>query len=173
MIKEILEQPASIKAALAQDDSKVREFAKELMAARNVMIVACGTARHAGLIGRFAISRLVPHKFLDAMIASEYSYFADTADKDTVILAISQSGETADVLECVRKAKAQGAKILSIVNVPGSTLARESKLTLYTNAGPEVAVASTKAFTAQAVLGILIAYAMAGKFEEGKKELSR
>ncbi|MBI3588125.1 glutamine--fructose-6-phosphate transaminase (isomerizing) [Candidatus Micrarchaeota archaeon] len=172
MIKEIHDQPLAVQNALDQDDAELKAFANDLLNAKKVMIPACGTARHAGLIARYAISRLTG-KYFDSIIASEYAYFADSEGEGTVLLAISQSGETADLLECVRKVKARGGRVLSIVNVPGSTLARESHRALYVNAGQEIAVASTKAFLCQSAVGILLAYAMAGKLEEGRKSLSQ
>ncbi len=170
MIKEILEQPTTIRNALAQDGKKLEAFAKELLQAKNLKIVACGTSRHAGLIGRFLFNKLA-NKTSDVYIASEFSYFADSSGKDTVILAISQSGETADVLDGLRKAKAKGAKILSIVNVVGSTIDRMSDYSLYLNCGPEIGVASTKAFANQLAIFYLLAYAMAGKTNEGTNQI--
>jgi len=171
MLKEIMEQPQAVKQALAQDDNALQAFADALNKAKNVVIIGMGTARHAGLVARYAMQKLAG-RHIEVMMASEYSYFAEEADENTLILAISQSGETADVLVPCRKAKEKGAKIFSIVNVVGSTLDRMSDARLYINAGPEIAVASTKAFTNQVVVGMLVAYAMAGKLAEGKKVLS-
>lgn len=171
MLKEILEQPTAVKQALAQDYAAVQKFADGLKKAKNLVIIGMGTARHAGLVARYAMEKLARHH-AEVMMASEYSYFADEADADTVILAISQSGETADVLVPAKKAKEKGAKIYSIVNTVGSTLDRISDERLYINAGPEIAVASTKAFTNQVVVGTLVAYAMAGRLQEGRKVLS-
>lgn len=170
MLKEINEQPIAVKQALAQDDAKVQKFADELKNAKNLIIIGMGTARHAGLVARYAMEKLA-RKHAEVMMASEYGYFAQEADSDTVILAISQSGETADVLVPAKKAKENGARIFSIVNVVGSTLDRISDERLYINAGPEIAVASTKAFTNQVVVGTLVAYAMAGRLAEGRKVL--
>ena len=171
MLKEITEQPSAVRQALAQDDAKVQDFADELSKAKNVVIIGMGTARHAALVMRYALQKLAKKHF-EVIMASEYSYFAEEADKNTLVLAISQSGETTDVLVPCRKAKAKGAKIFSIVNVVGSTLDRLSDNRLYINAGPEIAVASTKAFTNQVVVGMLVAYAMAGKLAQGKKKLA-
>ncbi|MCX6767342.1 MAG: glutamine--fructose-6-phosphate transaminase (isomerizing) [Candidatus Micrarchaeota archaeon] len=172
MLKEIMEEPQALKAAIAQDDKALTDFAKGVLGAKKVIISACGTSRHAALVGRYAIDRLAG-KYCDVMIASEYSYFAGDADKDTLLIAVSQSGETADILDGVRKAKAKGAKVFSIVNVVGSTLDRLSDNRLYLNCGPEIAVASTKAFAAQLAVFYLVAFAMAGKLEEGRKKLAK
>ncbi len=110
---------------------------------------------------------------LEVMIASEFSYFADRIAADTLVLCVSQSGETADVLDGVRRVKKNGVRVFSIVNVVGSTLARASDKVIYLNCGPEVAVASTKAFSSQVSVFYLLAYALEGKFEEGVRELTR
>jgi glucosamine--fructose-6-phosphate aminotransferase (isomerizing) len=172
MLKEIMEQPLAVADALRQDDAAVQDFADDLMLARNVIIIAMGTARHAGLITRYALDS-VAGKHAEVMMASEYTYFADRAGKDTIIFAISQSGETADVVVPAKKAKAKGAKIYSLVNVVGSTLDRMSDKRLYINAGPEIAVASTKAFVNQVVVGMLLSFAAAGRLAEGKQLLSQ
>lgn len=172
MIKEILEQPTAIKNAVAQDKQKIHAFATEIKNAKNLKIVACGTSRHAGIIGRYLFNKLAG-KTSDVYIASEFSYFADASDENTTILAISQSGETADVLDGLRKAKAKGAKILSIVNVVGSTIDRMSDYTIYINCGPEIGVASTKAFLSQLAVFFLIAYAMTGKEEEAISQVKQ
>lgn len=170
MLKEILEQPRTIKNALVQDKNVLEEIAREIMISKDVKIVACGTSRHAGLIGRSLFSKL-SRKSCEVYIASEFAYFASSCSKETLIIAISQSGETADVLTGLKKAKTEGARIISLVNVVGSSIARMSDKVLYLNAGPEIAVASTKAFTSQLTLLYLIAFAMAGRLEEGIREL--
>lgn len=172
MLKEINEQPQAVKQALTQEAAQVQKFADQLSKAKTVVIIGMGTARHAGLLTRYAIGRLAGKHF-EVVMASEYGYFAHEADKDTIVLAISQSGETADVLAPCRKAKEKGAAIFAIVNSVGSTLDRLSDERLYINAGPEIAVASTKAFTNQVVVGMLVGYAMAGKLQEGRKNLSQ
>jgi len=171
MLKEIMEEPAVVKSALAQEDREVNAFAKGILGAKKVIFSACGTSRHAALVGRYVIDKLAG-KYCDVMMSSEYSYFAGDADKGTLVVAISQSGETADVLDGVRKAKAKGARIFSIVNVVGSTLDRLSDERIYLNCGPEIGVASTKAFLAQLVVLYLVAFAMKGRLAEGKKALS-
>ncbi len=170
MIKEIHEQPAAIKNALAQDPSKLDRFVQLLRDHSDVKFVACGTSRHAALVGRYALNQLTG-KSAEVYIASEFAYFADQCTPQTLIIAVSQSGETADVLVGLRKAKAKGAKIASIVNVSGSSIDRESDVTLYLNCGPEIAVASTKAFTAQLAVLYLVAYTLAGQKESGITQL--
>lgn len=170
MIKEILEQPTAIQNALRQDPAKLDKFVRLLRESRDVKFVACGTSRHAALVGRYAMNRL-SGKSAEVYIASEFSYFADQCTPDTLIIAVSQSGETADVLVGLRKAKQKGAKIASIVNVIDSSIDRESDVSLSLNCGPEIAVASTKAFTAQLVVLYLVAHALAGKSDEGTTAL--
>jgi glucosamine--fructose-6-phosphate aminotransferase (isomerizing) len=170
MIKEIQEQPRVIRQALMQDDKVLMNMAMEILRARQVVFVACGTSRHAALIGRYAFSK-IGRIFSDVVMGSEFGYFSDSIDKGTVVIAISQSGETADVLSGVRQAKVNGAKIFSVVNVIGSSLARLSDQTLYLNCGPEIAVAATKSFTAQLCILYQLAYAIDNNLQEGKAKL--
>ena len=159
MLKEILEQPSAIRRAIVQDKNLVTDMALDILRAKNVVITACGTSRYAALIGRYLFSKLAK-KFCDVVMASEFQYFADSIDKNTLVMAVSQSGETADVMEGVKKAKEYGAKIFSIVNVVDSSLARISDNVIYLNCGPEIAVASTKAFVNQLVIFYLLSFAM-------------
>jgi glucosamine--fructose-6-phosphate aminotransferase (isomerizing) len=170
MIKEIREQPAVIRQALMQDDRLLNRMAIDILRSRQVIFVACGSSRFAALIGRYAFSR-IGHTFSDVIMASEFGYFSDSVDKNTLVIAISQSGETADVMNGVKQAKAKGATVYSIVNVESSSLARMSDKTLYLNCGPEIGVAATKSFTAQLCLLYLLAYAMDGRLTEGKEKL--
>jgi glucosamine--fructose-6-phosphate aminotransferase (isomerizing) len=172
LIKEIYEQPLVIKQTLAQDEGKLKEAARLIQSAPRICIIGAGTARHAAIVGRYIIGEITG-KFCDVQMASEFQYFIDKIDKNSVIIAVSQSGETADVLIPVKKAKKNGCKIISIVNVVGSSLDRESDLSLYLNCGPEISVASTKAFTAQVLMFYLIAYTMSYKLEEGKRLLGQ
>jgi len=170
MIKEIHEQPAAIRNALAQDPARLERFVQLLREHDDVKFVACGTSRHAALVGRYALNQLTG-KSAEVYIASEFSYFADQCTPRTLIIAVSQSGETADVLVGLRKAKAKGAKVASLVNVANSSIDRESDASLYLNCGPEIAVASTKAFTAQLSVLYLVAHALAGLAEPGATQL--
>jgi glucosamine--fructose-6-phosphate aminotransferase (isomerizing) len=170
MLKEIEEQPQAIKQALIQDEKLIMQMAKEIKEAHHLVFVACGTSRHAALIGRYAFSK-VGHVFSDVVMGSEFSYFADSIDKNTIVFALSQSGETADVMDGVRQAKANGAKIFSIVNVVSSSLARVSDKVLYMNCGPEIGVAATKSFTAQLCLLYQLAFALADRLQEVQEKL--
>jgi len=153
-----------------QDDRLLNRMAIDILRSRQVIFVACGSSRFAALIGRYAFSR-IGHTFSDVIMASEFGYFSDSVDKNTLVIAISQSGETADVMNGVKQAKAKGATVYSVVNVEGSSLARMSDKTLYLNCGPEIGVAATKSFTAQLCLLYLLAYAMDGRLTEGKEKL--
>ncbi|MBU0469516.1 MAG: glutamine--fructose-6-phosphate transaminase (isomerizing) [Candidatus Omnitrophica bacterium] len=163
MLKEIHEQPAVL-SKIIKDRIKGNRISleglnlteKQLKAFKNIFIVACGTAYHAGMVGKYAIEKLasIPVS-IDA--ASEFRYRDPIIDKKTLIIAISQSGETADTLAAVREARSKGAKVVSICNVVGSSLARESDGILYTHAGPEIGVASTKAYIAQIAMLYLLA----------------
>ena len=156
MMKEIHEQPQGIRETLNRNiDENGRislygiDFTAEDLAKFNkIYIVACGTAYHAGLVGRYVIEKLAQIP-VEVDIASEFRYRDPFVDDKTLFIAISQSGETADTLEALRLAGRKGARILSIVNVVGSSVARESDDVFYTWAGPEIAVASTKAYTTQ------------------------
>lgn len=163
MLKEIFEQGRVIADTINPRLDKEKErvvFEEELpidpVEISGIHIVACGTSYHAALVGKFYIEKLarIP---VNVDYGSEYRYREVLLDPFTLVIAISQSGETADTLGSVRLAKEKGVKILSICNVVGSTLTRESHTTIYTYAGPEIAVASTKAFTTQLTLLLLLA----------------
>ena len=168
MLKEINEQPSALRHCINVENAQ--KVADEIKG-KKVVAVACGTARHASVIGKHLLHKIA--KFpIEVMMAHEFSYFVDDAPEDTLILAVSQSGETADVLEVVRKAKRRGLPIISIVNVISSTLARESKIVFPLNCGPEIAVASTKAFTNMVLAFYLISYSLVGKLKEVKENMS-
>ncbi|MBF0595572.1 MAG: glutamine--fructose-6-phosphate transaminase (isomerizing) [Candidatus Omnitrophica bacterium] len=167
MLKEMHEQPdvlarmAGLRLkggqvtleGLGLSDQKLKSFDR-------IKVVACGTAYHAGLVGRYIIEELarVP---VDVDVSSEFRYRSPIVNKKTLLIAVSQSGETADTLAAVREARARGASIVSMCNVIGSSLARESAGVLYTHAGPEIGVASTKAYTAQLMMFYLLAIKLA------------
>lgn len=166
MRKEIHEQPKALAQTLrariktyASKSINLEEigFSSEWAKARRVVITACGTAWHAGVVGKYIFERFarIP---TDVDVASEYRYRKPLLDPKDIFIIISQSGETADTLAAMRMAKKAGAKIIAITNVVGSTLAREADLVMYTWAGPEIAVASTKAFTTQLMCLYLIAF---------------
>jgi len=159
MLKEIHEQPRVLKRLLSAGLTEVRRyaFAKNI---RNVVVVACGTAYHAGMVGKYVIESLARLPvWVD--FSSEFRYRRPIVGRDTVVIAVSQSGETADTLAAVREAKKKGARIISICNVVGSSLTRESDKVFYTLAGPEIGVASTKAYTAQLALFYLLGLELA------------
>lgn len=169
MLKEIHEQPAALRAALT---GRMRQDADGLytakldqvlqadivLALRRVAIVACGTAYHAGLMGKQWIERWTDLS-VEVDVASEFRYRDPRVGADTLAIVVSQSGETADTLAAMREAARRGATTLAITNVVGSSIAREADAVIYTQAGPEIAVASTKAYTTQlAVLALLATY---------------
>lgn len=155
MFKEIMEQPKAIRDTVSPrikdgeivlDDIKLSE--EYIKGINRIYVIACGSAYHVGVAGKYIIEKLtrIP---VDVMIASEFRYCSPIVDKDTLVLVISQSGETADTLAAMREAKKLGARTLAIVNAVGSSIAREADDVLYTWAGPEIAVATTKAYSTQ------------------------
>lgn len=167
MMKEIHEQPAAVRDTLAGhfedgrvilDESNLSQ--SDLKSFNQVFVVACGSAYHSGLLAKYAIEHWVRIP-VQIEVASEFRYRDPVLDERTLVLAISQSGETADTLEAVRHAKSQGAKVLAVCNTNGSQIPRESDAVLYTHAGPEIGVASTKAFLAQVVANYIVGLALA------------
>lgn len=155
MEKEIMEQPEAIKATLAPRyvDGRISLEADGvpddvLKNCERVCVVACGTAMHAGLVAQ-SLVRSILRMHMEVEYASEFMYMDPVIDDKTLVLAISQSGETIDTLEALKYARSQGAKSIAVINVKGSSIARESDYVMYTYAGPEIAVASTKAYTTQ------------------------
>ncbi len=174
MLKEIHEQPVSIKTTIAsriQDgmpnleecgitEEKLRNF-------KNIFVVACGTAMHAGVVGKYVIEKIARVPVI-VDIASEFRYRNPLVGKGDLVIIISQSGETADSLAAMRLAKKNGAETLAVVNAKGSSIAREADMLIYTHAGPEIAVASTKAYMVQVAVMYLFAFELA----LAKKEIS-
>jgi glucosamine--fructose-6-phosphate aminotransferase (isomerizing) len=167
-IKEIFEQRTSVKAATYQDEDKIKAFCDAIMGASNVLVTGSGSSYHTSLIISAMGSRFLKKHF-EPVMASEFKYNMDSIDKDTVIIAISQSGETADVLSATKLARAAGAKILSIVNVQTSSLARIADVSLSIKVGPEIGVAATKSFTGQ----VSLAYAIVDRISGGKVGFDR
>lgn len=177
MLKEIYEQPKVVKDNLAQrfsEDGKSIELdgiklgKEELENINQIYIVACGTAYYAGLIGKYLLERIVRIP-VNSDVASEFRYKDPLIDEHTLVIVVSQSGETADTLSALKLAKSRGARVLGIVNAVGSSIAREADDVLYTLAGFEIAVASTKAFSAQVVAMYLLTLHIAqelGKMDE-------
>jgi len=170
LIKEIMEQPMTINAAVAQNDEKINEISRMINSSFGSFFVACGTASHAALAASYFFAKIA-NKHINFCVGSEFSSHKHFLTDKSLVIAISQSGESADTLEAIKVAKEKSAKIISIVNVPGSTISRQSDYCFLTNAGPEIAVCSTKAFTSQLSVALLFAYAAAGKLEEGKELL--
>ncbi|MHC1747861.1 MAG: glutamine--fructose-6-phosphate transaminase (isomerizing) [Cellulosilyticaceae bacterium] len=164
MLKEIYDQPQAIHDTLLRrlDENRVIQLEditltkEQLNSVNKIYIVACGTAYHAGLVGKYAIEKLA-HIPVEADIASEFRYSDPFVDEKTLLIVVSQSGETADTLAAIKEAKRKGARVLAITNVVGSSVAREADDVFYTWAGPEIAVASTKAYTAQLVAFYMLA----------------
>lgn len=170
LLKEIMEQPDSLTETLRgrvnAEEGTVRLGGPglseaELRKIKHLIIVGCGTAYHAGLLASYYIERFVPDITIETVIASEYRYRSVHIPNDSVALIVSQSGETADTLACLREIKKQGTKTIGIVNAIGSTIAREVDGGTYVHVGPEISVASTKAFTSQAVAMIMFGLTIA------------
>ena len=158
MFKEIMEQPEAVRKTISpRIKNELIEFEElslsdEYIASLSkIFIIACGSSYHVGMVGRYNLERLL-RKPVEVMLASEFRYADPLVDEHTLVVVISQSGETLDSMAALREAKSLGARILSIVNVVGSSIARESDDVLYTWAGPEIAVATTKAYSTQLVL---------------------
>lgn len=162
MLKEIYEQPDAIRNTIApRINQELPDFTEDgiddaiFKDCKRISIVACGTAMHAGMVGKHLIEKKLRIP-VHVDCASEFRYKDPIIDEETLTIVLSQSGETIDTLEALKLAKNRGSKVLSIVNVKGSTIARESDYVLYTHAGPEIAVASTKAYTVQVAAMYLI-----------------
>ena len=168
MLKEIEEQPQVIEGIIKRRISNKNEIIfddvnltdKELKRYKKITIIACGTARHAGLVGEYIIERLTDID-VEVDLSSEFRYRDPHISEDELIITVTQSGETADTLAGLRLAKHKKAKVISICNVVGSSITRESDGVIYTHAGPEIGVASTKAYTAQLAIFYLLAVHLA------------
>ncbi|HIE17240.1 MAG TPA: SIS domain-containing protein [Dehalococcoidia bacterium] len=165
-----MEQPETLKAASHQDRELFTRIALDILRAGQVIVTACGTSRYAALVGRYLFSK-VGRKFCDVVMASEFHYFADSVDKNTLVLAVSQSGETADVVEGVKRAKDAGAQIVSIINRPHSLLSEMSHQVIHLNCGPELCVAATKSFLSQLAVFYLLSFSMVNAFDRAVSNL--
>jgi len=170
MLKEIMEQKGSIARAVDQDEEQIETLARAIANAQGTFLVGCGTAAKACMAAEYFFSVIAGHH-VNFAPASEFKLYHRFLKPESLLIAVSQSGETADTLEAMKIAKSKGAKVLAIVNSEGSTIAREADYTLHINAGPERAVASTKALTGQMAVLLLIAYAMIGKLPKGRTRL--
>ncbi|MDA1208497.1 MAG: glutamine--fructose-6-phosphate transaminase (isomerizing) [bacterium] len=167
MLKEIMDQKESIARAVNQDEEQIKTIAKAITDAKGTFLVGCGTAGKACMAAEYFFSVIAEHH-INFAPASEFKVYHHFLQPESLMIAVSQSGETADVLEAMKVAKSKGAKVLAIVNVEGSSIDREADYTLLINAGPERAVASTKALTGQMAVLMMIAYAMKNQLHEGK-----
>ena len=180
MLKEIHEQPTAVKTTITPrivdgmpNLSECGMTEENLKNYRKIFIVACGTAMHAGMVGKYVIEKLARTE-VTVDIASEFRYRDPIVTPEDLVIVISQSGETADTKAALHLAHEKGAKVLAIVNVKGSSIAREADMVLYTHAGPEISVASTKAFSVQMATMYLLAFEMAyAKGEIDKEECMR
>jgi len=172
LLKEILEQGKTISLAAKQDEKSIKNLAGMIDNAFGVYLVACGTASYAALYGTYVFSQ-VAKKHINWAIGSEFADCQHFLTAKSLVIAVSQSGETADTLEAVKIAKQKGAKTVAIVNVTGSSLARLADYSVLTNAGLEIAVVSTKAFTSQLAVLLLLAWATAGKLAFGQRLIAR
>ncbi|MHA1512711.1 MAG: glutamine--fructose-6-phosphate transaminase (isomerizing) [Candidatus Hodarchaeales archaeon] len=152
MLKEIHEQPIALKNTLNIDQRSIEKAAAQIIEAKKVLFLACGTSYYAGLSGYYQFQRLLKNVPIYPVIASEYDSYGHLVDEDTVIIAVSQSGETLDVMKGLTDARKAGAKIISVANVIDSSIPRLSQTSLYTKAGPEIGVAATKTHTTQVAL---------------------
>lgn len=167
MEKEIMEQPQAIRDTIAfkikdgKPDFTKEEIPDEILRdCKRICVIACGTAMHAGLVGKSLIQAMIGIH-VDVVMASEFMYNSPVVDRETLVIAISQSGETIDTLEALKFARKCGSPSIAVVNVRGASIARASEYVIYTCAGPEIAVASTKAYTTQLAVLYLIAARMA------------
>jgi len=167
MLKEICEQKFTIKRAIEQDKGLIDKVIGMLNDAYGIFFVGCGTSYRACLSASYLFSEIAK-KHVNVTIASEFPHYRDFLTDKTLVVAVSQSGETADVLEAVKAAKRKGSKILALVNVMGSTLTRLADEVIMINSGPEICVLATKSYTSQLAILMLLAYSIADRSEEGR-----
>lgn len=169
-IKEIMEQTEVIERISNIEKQIIKDVADEIRNARGVYIVACGTAAYACITGMYLFSK-ISKKHINFCIASEFEHFSHFLTEKSLIIAVSQSGETADTLDAIRVAKSKGSKVICITNSIGSTLIRESNRSILQRAGSEIAVNSTKTYTSQLAILSLLAYELNGGIDNGIDEL--
>jgi len=172
MIKEMLEQPEVIRKTAGTDRDELGKAAKLVKSAKRVFVVACGTALHAGMYGAYLLAKR-NNIMVQPISAGELSYFSHLFKKGDLIITVSQSGETADVLEAVRSAHKAGAKVLALVNVLGSSLMRLADRSILTKAGSEICVLSTKAYISQQAMFAMLSGTLDGKVAQSKKDLQK
>lgn len=170
LIKEIMEQKDSLQKTIDQDPEIINQAAQAIKDAFGTYIIGCGTTGKVAMVGQYLFADIC-NKHINATFGSEFTNYRNFIREKSLLIAISQSGETADTMEAIETAKSKGAKVISVVNVESSTMARTSDIVIPIKVGPEKAVVSTKATTAQIALLTLLAYACDGGVEKGKKLL--
>lgn len=170
MLKEIHEQPNIINMIANTYTGQINQISQLIKKARGAFFIGCGTAYNACLAGTYLFSKIAS-RHINTAPASEFNYLEDFLTKDSLIIPLSQSGETIDVIEPLNHARQKGSKIIAVTNAPGSTIYRMGNYKLLLGAGPEKAVASTKAYIAKISVLTMLAYALAGKLDEAKKIL--
>lgn len=170
MLKEIFDQPKVIEDIISDNSKQIRDFSKLIKDSYGTYLVGCGTAAYACLSGTYLFSKIAG-RHVNFAVGSEFGYLVDFLTPKSLVLALSQSGETIDVVEAIKRAKQKNAQIGALVNVLGSTLYRLSDYKVLLGAGVEKAVVSTKAFTAKLTYLVLLAYSLAGNIKRGKQEL--
>jgi glucosamine--fructose-6-phosphate aminotransferase (isomerizing) len=172
MLKEIYEQKFTIKRAIEQDSVLIKKVTEMIKDAYGVFFVGCGTSYHACVSSAYVFSH-VAKKHVNVVLASEFRNYEEFLTDKTLMIALSQSGETADLLDAVNSAKKKDVKIVSIVNVMGSSLTRLADENIMMNSGPEICVLSTKSYTSQLTILLLLAYSVAGRLEEGRELINK
>ncbi len=172
MLKEIHEQKFTVKQAIEHSPKLIKTVTDAIKNAYGVFFVGCGTSYHACVSSAYLFSK-VAKKHVNVVLASEFRNYEHFLTDRTLMIAVSQSGETADLLDAVKVAKKHGVKIIAVVNVMGSTLMRLADHTILMNAGPEICVLSTKSYTSQIAIMLMLAYSVAGKFKQGKAILDK
>lgn len=170
MMKEITEQVDTVKAAINQNRDELFHIAEHIKEAKGIFLVACGSSYHACLTASYLFSK-VAKMHVNVVLGSEFNNYEHFLTPETLVIFVSQSGETIDVLDALRTARKKEARVISIVNVVGSSLYRASDHNLLLNAGPEIGVLSTKTYTSQLTVMSLLVYTVADRYEEGKQEL--
>jgi glutamine---fructose-6-phosphate transaminase (isomerizing) len=170
MMKEITEQVDTVKAAIKQDKETLFKIADKVKKAQGVFLVACGSSYHACLTASYLFSKIA-HRHVNVVLGSEFSNYEHFLTPETLVIFVSQSGETIDVLDALKTARRKNSQVVSLVNVVGSSLYRDSDYSLLLNAGPEICVLSTKTYTAQLTVLSLLVYTVADQYEEGKRRL--
>lgn len=168
MLKEINEQKFTIRKAAEQPPSLIQKVTDMLKEARGVFFVGCGTSYHACVSAAYVFAN-VAKIHVNVVLASEFRNYEEFLTDETLVIALSQSGETADILDAIRTANRKGCQTISVVNVIGSTLTRLCDVNIMMNAGPEICVLSTKSYTSQLTILIILAYSVCGKLDEGKE----